>query len=98
MQAQPTIFEITAECRKSFTECQHIAVLQDGEWAENRLGDFNLWASGIGASARYKASLDARLALSPDARGVVVDILQLLKSLLDKCMLLGTTPFSLTLE
>jgi len=59
------------------------------EWAENRLADFNLWASGIGASARNRASLDARLAVRPDARDVIASLLRLLNSVVEECMILG---------
>ncbi|RSL76302.1 hypothetical protein CEP51_010085 [Fusarium floridanum] len=89
MQAQSTIFDATAACRKSFVECQTFQVLAKAEWAENRLADFNLWASGIGASTRNRASLDARLALRPDARDVIVNLLRLLNALVEGCMVLA---------
>ena len=59
------------------------------EWAENRLADFNLWASGIGASARGRASLDSRLALKPEAREVIANLLRLLAGVVDECKKLG---------
>lgn len=59
------------------------------EWAENRLADFNLWVSGIGASARGRASLDSRLALRPEVREVIVNLLRLLAGVVDECKRLG---------
>ncbi|RTE68881.1 hypothetical protein BHE90_016738 [Fusarium euwallaceae] len=89
MPAHPNIFDATAACRKSFVECQKFQVLAKAEWAENRLADFNLWASGIGASTRNRASLDARLALRPDARDVIVNLLRLLNAVVEGCMVLA---------
>lgn len=68
------------------------------EWAENRLADFNLWASGIGASARNRASLDARLALRPDAQDIIANLLRLLNTVVEECMVLGRVTFVLRLS
>jgi hypothetical protein len=59
------------------------------EWAENRAIDFNLWISGIGALARKRASLDERLASQPETILLVVNLLKLLKLLLERCRELG---------
>ena len=59
------------------------------EWAENRLADFNLWASGVGASVQGKASLDARLATRPDARDAVANLLDVLTGAIGECKELG---------
>ncbi|KAK8059236.1 WD repeat-containing protein 88 [Apiospora saccharicola] len=56
-----------------------------GEWAENRLADFNLWASGIGASSRHRASLDARLSVNKDARDFIHNLLRALHNTLEQC-------------
>lgn len=59
------------------------------EWAENRLADFNLWVSSIGASARGRASLDARLAARPRVRQVIANTLYILANLVSDCRELG---------
>lgn len=61
----------------------------DGGWAENRLADFNLWASGVGASATTQASLDWRLHYQPKARIVLVSLLVALKEFVEQCNDLG---------
>ncbi|KAF5700463.1 calcium calmodulin-dependent kinase [Fusarium mundagurra] len=75
---QGAIYSATQICRKSLSECIEVEELMQNEWAENRLADFNLWASGLGASVQGRASLDARLALRPDARDAVANLLQVL--------------------
>lgn len=92
METQLVIFDATAECRKSFMKCQKLPALMKGKWAENRLGDFNLWASGLGASARNRASLDARLALRSDTRDTIANLLRLLNTVVVKCIALGIQP------
>ena len=62
----------------------------DHGWAENRLADFNLWVAGVGASAKRRASLDERLALEPEVRAVVTNLLITLKVLVEKCKELGS--------
>jgi hypothetical protein len=83
------LYDATAACRKSFAEGVKVDKLMEDKWATLRLADFNLWAAGTGASARHKASLDARLSLKPDIRDMVAKILQMLKSSVDDCRELG---------
>lgn len=92
METQLVIFDATAKCRKSFMKCQKLPALMKGNWAENRLADFNLWASGLGASARNRASLDARLALRSDTRDTIANLLRLLNTVVVKCIALGIQP------
>jgi hypothetical protein len=89
MQVSRVIFEATAACLQSFTDCLAVEALMKDEWAENRLADFNLWVSGIGASARSRASLDSRLALKPEIREVIANLLRLLAGVVDECRKLG---------
>lgn len=63
-------------------EFHRLAVMKD-EWAENRLADFNIWVSGIGASARNRASLDSRL--KPEACEAIANLLRLLAGVVDEC-------------
>lgn len=86
---ESTLYDATAACRESLVECEKVNKLMENKWAALRLADFNLWAAGIGASARHKASLDARLSLKPDVRDVVAKILQMLKLSVDNCRELG---------
>jgi len=89
MEVSRVIFEATAVCLQSFTDCLAVEALMTDEWAENRLADFNLWVSGIGASARGRASLDSRMALKPEARDVIANFLRLLAGVVDECKKLG---------
>lgn len=89
MQVSGLIFEATAACLQTFKDCMAVDRLMKDEWAENRLADFNLWVSGIGASARGRASLDSRLALTPNARKVIANLLRLLAGIVGECKKLG---------
>ncbi|KAK4444752.1 hypothetical protein QBC34DRAFT_334438, partial [Podospora aff. communis PSN243] len=83
------IFDATVSCRKSLVECQSIKPLKDHGWAENRLADFDLWAAGVGASAKQRASLDWRLYFQPQARIVVTNLLVTLREFIQQCRVLG---------
>ncbi|KAI9928489.1 hypothetical protein MW887_002534 [Aspergillus wentii] len=80
------ISEATASCLQRFTECLEVEALMKDEWAENRLADFNLWVSGVGASARERASLDARLTGRSEAREVIVNLLCLIANVVDESL------------
>jgi hypothetical protein len=56
------------------------------EWAENRLADFNLWAMGAGATSTMRASLDHRLRANPEAHTILLNLLLMLKILIQKCI------------
>lgn len=84
-----TISQASAECLQSFTDCLDVEPLGKEEWAENRLADFNLWVSGTGASAQKRASLDSRLALEPQAREVILALLNQLTEAVGQCKALG---------
>ncbi|KAJ5995826.1 hypothetical protein N7481_002803 [Penicillium waksmanii] len=56
------------------------------EWAENRLADFNLWSTGVGAYTMGKASLDHRLRANPEAHTILINLLLMLKILIHRCI------------
>lgn len=89
MEVNPVIFEAAAACRRSLLKCQRVERLMKDEWAENRLADFNLWDSGIGASARNRASLDARLMMRKDAQKIVGNLVQVLTAVVEECIARG---------
>ncbi|KAM0245095.1 hypothetical protein ACHAQJ_010649 [Trichoderma viride] len=89
IQNNKAISEVTAECLQSFTDCLAVESLAKDEWAENRLADFNLWVSGTGASAQKQASLESRLALEPEAYGVILSLLDQLTEAVDQCKTLA---------
>ncbi|KAI9367894.1 hypothetical protein BJX61DRAFT_547065 [Aspergillus egyptiacus] len=80
------IFDATAACRRTFKGAKAVARLMRQEWAENRMADFNLWATGAGASASGKASLDYRLQDNREARTIIVNLLLMLDILLQQCI------------
>ena len=63
--------------------------MHDG-WAENRLLDFNLWASGVGAFAVPPVGLDYRLQDQLDVRAVTFGLLVTMETLVQGCERLGT--------
>ncbi|UNI20028.1 WD repeat-containing protein 88, variant 2 [Purpureocillium takamizusanense] len=85
MEPSRVIYEATTACLRSFTDCLAVETLMKDEWAENRLADFNLWVSGVGACSSNRASLDARLALKREARDVIANLLHLLAGEVDEC-------------
>jgi hypothetical protein len=58
--------------------------MKDG-WAESRLADMNLWASGVGALAKPYASLDRRLEFQPKPRLVLTSLLRSLHKIIENC-------------
>jgi hypothetical protein len=92
-QVVATIAAATRRCRLSLTQCLQIPLLMEREWAENKLADFNLWASGIGAAADYgdKISLDSRLSGKRALVDVFLRLLEMLLTFLEECQSLSTT-------
>jgi len=83
------IYQLTKACSDLFTECQLIAPLTQNDWIENKLGDFNLWSVGIRASSTGHSSLDYRVRDRPDIKGVIVGLLDGIKSALAQCLAIG---------
>lgn len=85
------ISHATIKLRRSLRNCLSIPALSNPneDWAENRLMDFNLWVSGVGALAGQSASLDRRLADQPDAQTVIVGLLTVAFNLVEQCARLG---------
>ncbi|RSM07427.1 hypothetical protein CEP52_005210 [Fusarium oligoseptatum] len=52
------IYNATNSCRVSLQGCQSIKPLMVDGWAENRLADFDLWASGVALPGSGKESLE----------------------------------------
>ena len=77
---------LTASCRDLFEQGLSRKALMIDEWCENRLADFNLWATGLGALAQGHASLDWRLRNRPDVRDAIADLLDDLKECLEDCL------------
>lgn len=92
MADQVTIYEATLACHRVFRDSAAVPTLQ--EWAENRVADLNLWASGAGALQVGKASLDARLSSNPDAKIFVVNLLGMLQVFVERCVETGTVESS----
>ncbi|KAL3482044.1 hypothetical protein BJX99DRAFT_253167 [Aspergillus californicus] len=93
--ASASISNATIACRQTFSAATRISRLMEGEWAENRMADFNLWAAGAGASTTGKASLDYRLRTNPQALRIVTNLLLILKALVDDCIA-ASTPSQVT--
>jgi hypothetical protein len=81
-----TIFEAAAACRRIFRTATTAPRLMRQEWAENRLADFNLWSTNAGATSTGKASLDHRLRGTPEAQIILLNLLLMLRILVQKCI------------
>jgi len=81
------IFSETQKCMHLLQQCLNINILMEREWAENKLADFTLWASGIGAFIREKnkISLDSRLRERPALRDIFLRLLQMLLEFIQQC-------------
>lgn len=81
----------TQACTQSFRNCLQSFGLEDYAnddddeiWIEQKSAEFRWWNSGLNADKRGPGSLDARLALRPDVRDVVVEVLEGLTDALQK--------------
>lgn len=80
----------TQACTQSFRNCLQGFELDDYAdddneiWIEQKSAEFKWWNSGLNADKRGPGSLDARLALRPDVRDVVVEVLEGLTDALQK--------------
>ncbi|KAM0259123.1 hypothetical protein ACHAQJ_003494 [Trichoderma viride] len=79
------IHHATMGCISEFEACLSIKPLLKEGWAESRLADLNLWASGVGALARPNASLDRRLQFQPKPRLVLTNLLLTLREFISSC-------------
>lgn len=82
---QSIVADASKACQATLRACLEREILMECNWAENRLADYNLWASGIGALAQGRTSLDHRLKDRPDTRDMVLDLLRYLDETLAKC-------------
>ncbi len=88
LSTENSICELADECRQSLQTCIQVQTLMEDEWAENSLGNFRLWAAGLGVFAA-KDSLDERLSVDLHTRNLIKNLLILLKGLIDNCKALG---------
>lgn len=79
------IHHATMGCISGFKACLFIKPLMKDGWAESRLADLNLWASGVGALARPDMSLDRRLQFQPKPRLVLINLLLTLGVFISSC-------------
>lgn len=79
------IHHATMGCISDFEACLSIKPLMKEGWAESRLADLNLWASGVGALARPDMSLDRRLQFQPKPRLVLINLLLTLREFISSC-------------
>ncbi|QKX62441.1 uncharacterized protein TRUGW13939_09602 [Talaromyces rugulosus] len=86
MSEPPTIFNSAIACREIFRTATKFSRLMRQEWAENRLADFNLWTAGSGASTTGKTSLDHRLQANQETHIIIVNLLCMLRILIEKCI------------
>ena len=80
------IHHAATESRLFLESCLRISLLKEDEWAEDRLIDFNLWASGVGVFAKPPASLDDRLKHNEDVQSVVLSLLSTFNIFLKLCV------------
>lgn len=89
----PSIEGQAQACRLSIEKCLQAPELVS--WAQNRLIDFNLWASGVGVFGRGKNALSRRLHEVPEVEPAIISLLEILSSTFDRCFELGKLPYLL---
>ncbi|KAK0738075.1 hypothetical protein B0T18DRAFT_354861 [Schizothecium vesticola] len=77
--------KLAIQIRQEFQQCVTHQDLMEGNWAELRMSDFNLWVAGVGATARKRASLDARLEALPSELVTLKHLLSSLRKSLRDC-------------
>ena len=84
-QEHPRIRKVTQKCRDNLRGFTQVEVLMENHWAENRLSEFNLWDASTGASVQPPNSLDLRLKYDPQARTILLGLLEALFEWTAKC-------------
>jgi hypothetical protein len=79
MTSNFTIYAASASVHDALLEYNATSNVENKEWAEDMLADFNVWAFDSGASAKGMDSLDNRLNSSVHVREVVLNMLSMLK-------------------
>jgi hypothetical protein len=78
---------LATQVRLELQQCATHQDLMEGSWAELRMSDFNLWVAGVGATARKRASLDARLEALPSELVTLQHLLSSLRKSLRDCQI-----------
>lgn len=81
------IYLATMGCISNLEACLPVKRLMKESWAESRLADMKLWASGVGALAGPEASLERRLQFQPKPRLVLINLLLTLQEFVRICRL-----------
>lgn len=76
----------TGVCRQRLKACAEHALLNESHWAENQATEFNLWVSGVGASANDLNCLDKRLNEDIPGQQVVLSVLGTLAAWAHQCI------------
>lgn len=76
----------TSVCRQRLKACAEYAILNESHWAENQVTEFNLWSSGVGASADDLNCLDKRLREDVPGQQVVLSVLSTLAAWAHQCI------------
>lgn len=84
-----SVKRLATQIRQEFQQCATHHDLMEGNWAELRMSDFNLWVAGVGATARKQASLDARLEALPSELVTLKHLLSSLRKSLRDCRTSG---------
>ncbi|KID98430.1 Protein kinase-like domain protein, partial [Metarhizium majus ARSEF 297] len=79
--------EVTRSCFKKLQQCIHQQEGKDKTHLQTRLADLRLWSDSVGATAREKASLDARFKHRPDDIYFIQSLLHMLEGFLRECLI-----------
>lgn len=85
--AEASTAEITRSCLEKLQQCIHRKEGEDKTHLQTRLADLRLWSGSVGATAREKASLDARFQHRPDDIYSIQSLLHMLEGFLRECLI-----------
>ncbi|MBE3047054.1 hypothetical protein IMZ48_31920, partial [Candidatus Bathyarchaeota archaeon] len=89
-ESPPSVSHLTESCISKFKHLINSGGSNEQESLETRLADFNLWADGVGATAKLGASLDTRFHARPDDLLLVKGTLTMLADFLDEYAILAS--------
>ncbi|KAH0593708.1 hypothetical protein MHUMG1_08459 [Metarhizium humberi] len=79
--------EVTRSCLQKLQQCIHQQEGKDKTHLQTRLADLRLWSDSVGATAREKASLDARFKHRPGDIYFIQSLLHMLEDFLRECLI-----------
>lgn len=86
MSESATILDTAISCQHVLKVATTVTRLMRKEWAENKLASFNFWCGDAGILVGDATSLDFQLQTNLQSHTILVNLLLMLKLLVQKCI------------